>query len=353
MSSQKNMQALSADEMALFFRQTSLLLKAGIKPADSVSIMLADAGNSREKALLERMERVLEIGSPLSMALEEAGAFSAYAIQMVRVGEETGRMEQVLDALSAYYSQEFELGQSMRRVVAYPVVLAVIIAAVTFLLITKVLPVFQQVLGELGSGIAPWAATLMQLGVFSETGAVVLAVLLLAAVIVIFALSRSSQGQQRLRSLADKLLLRGKLGQSVSRQRFASAMSLRLASGAEVTSAVEKSRELMEDGDPMVEKIDACLVLLNQGIPFPSAVEQTDIFTGMEAGLLAAGFRAGETETVMSELAARCHNQTEDLLGRLLGRVEPVLILFLALSVGLVLLSVMLPLLSMMSAIGA
>jgi len=343
---------LSADELALFFMQFALMLKAGILPADSVALLAQDSSSPRETQLLVRIREVLEQGLPLYQALEAAACFPEHALRMVQVGEETGRLEQVLTALSQHYGQEHELRQNLRQAVVYPAWLAIIIGVVTFVLVTQVLPVFQQVLEQLGSSITPWAASLMNIGVFSEKGAIVLALVLLALALFLFISTRSPQGQESLRRLLDKLLFRGALGLSVARENFASAMALSLASGLTLAQGLEKA-QLLLSRDKLARNIEQCGLLVEQGQTFSKAAGDAGVFGGLETGLLAAGFKAGAGDTVMLELSHRYHGQTEDILSGMLARLEPLLVILLVLVVGMLLLSVMLPLLAMMNAIGA
>lgn len=343
---------LLADELSLFFLQLTLMLKAGILPVDAIGLLAQDSSSLRETRLLGRIQEILEGGLPLYEALTATECFPEHALRMVQVGEETGRLEQVLTALSQHYGQEHELRQSLRQAVNYPAWLAVIIGAVTFVLVTQVLPVFQQVLEQLGSSITPWAASLMRFGLFSKQGAIILAAILLALAIFLFVSTRSPQGQQRLRYILDTLLFRGSLGLSVARENFASVMALSLASGLTLEQGLEKAR-LMLAQNKLDKNIEQCGYFMEQGQTFAKAAENAGVFGGLETGLLAAGFKAGASDTVMLELARRYHNQTEDILFRIMARLEPILVILLVLVVGMLLLSVMLPLLAMMNAIGA
>lgn len=342
---------LFADELSLFFMQISLMLKAGILPIDAMSLLEHDSSLEREIKLLSGVRQALEDGQPLYAALNATASFPDHALRMVQVGEETGRLEQVLEVLSQHYQREYELKQSLRRAVVYPAWMAAIIAAVTFVLVTQVLPVFQRILQQLGSGLTPWAASLMHLGSLSRQGAIILAVLLLVLTLFLFAASRTHKGQERLRRLMDRILFRGALGLSVGRENFASAMALSLASGLNLSQALEKAILLMGD-DKLKQNIEQCALLLEQGNTLSQAAERAGIFGGLEAGLLAAGSKAGAEDTVMLELARRYHDKTEDILSGMMARLEPLLVILLVLVVGMLLLSVMLPLLSMMNTIG-
>ena len=343
---------LKAEEVYLFTLQISMMLKAGILPSDGVALLEAEAASPREKKLLADMKEVLEQGKPFYAAMENTGCFPEHALRMVQIGEDTGRLEQVLAALSQHYQQEHELRENMRQAVVYPAWLAVVIAVVTFVLVTQVLPVFQRVLEQLGSGLSPWASSLMQLGIFSKTGAIILAILLVLVAGYLFVNSRSPMGQEKLRHLADIVFFRGALGLSVSRERFSSAISLSLASGLNLNDALDRACLLVDEAK-MRSRIDQCRTYLDEGSTFSSAVERAGVFSGLEIGLISAGFKAGASEAVMQELSRRCHNQTEDIMSRVMSRIEPMLVVFLVFVVGMLLLSVMLPLVAMMNAIGS
>ena len=348
----KPVSQLNAEEVYLFSLQISMMLKAGILPSDGIALLESEAVSEKEKKLLRDMKLVLEQGSPFYAAMESAGCFPEHAVRMVQIGEDTGRLEQVLAALAQHYQQEHELRENMRQAVVYPAWLAVVIAVVTFVLVTRVLPVFQQVLEQFGSGLSPWAASLMQMGLFSRQGAVIFAALLVVAAGYLFVNSRNPVGQEKLRRLADIVLFRGALGVSVSRERFSSAVSLSLASGLNLNDALDRAAMLVDDTQ-MRQNIETCKTYLEEGLTFSNAVEKAGIFSGLEVGLISAGFRAGSSDAVMQEVSKRCHNQTEDIMSGMMSRLEPLLVVFLVVVVGMLLLSVMLPLLAMMNAIGS
>lgn len=108
-------QVLGPDELSVFCYELSLMVQAGIGSEESVGILAQDARSPREKELLERMHAVLLEGRALSAALEETGVFPHYMLRMVEIGQASGRLDQVLSALSAYYRREADTQQSLRR----------------------------------------------------------------------------------------------------------------------------------------------------------------------------------------------------------------------------------------------
>ena len=148
-------QVLGPEELSVFCYELGLMVQAGIGSEESVGTLAEDAGVPREKELLQRVHGVLLEGGSLSAALEERGAFPSYLLRMVEIGEAAGRLDQALSALSAYYRREADTRQSLRRAIAYPAAMAVLIAVVFLALVARVLPVFQQVFDQLGGESLP------------------------------------------------------------------------------------------------------------------------------------------------------------------------------------------------------
>lgn len=339
---------LTPDALSVFCYQLSLMLQAGIGTEEGVSLLLEDETDPRSRALLSALHAALLDGAPLSGALSANRAFPDYMVRMVEIGQAAGRLEQVLSALSAYYRREAGTASAVRRAVLYPAVMAVLIAAVFLVLMARVLPVFQQVFEQLGVSASPLAQGLLRAGDAGKYAGGALVALLAGAAAVLLLLSRRAKAPNGLEA---RLLSRGGAGRAVDRSRFASAMALMLSSGLPLDEAMERTARLLE-GSGLSGALSACRARMEDGGEFSSSAAACGILDGMQAGLLGAGFRAGAPERAMEELAARCREEADERLSALLSRLEFTLIVLLCAAVGLVLLSVMLPLLGVLSAIG-
>ena len=338
---------LGMDELSVFCYQLSLMVRAGIGSEESIGILADDARAPRQQALLRQVHDVLVEGQSLSSALEQTGVFPPYMLRMVEIGQISGRLDQVLTALSTFYRREAALRQSLRRAIAYPAAMAVLIAVVFLALVSRVLPVFQQVFSQLGVSLSPVAQGLMQFGTVSQYVAGGFAVVLVLAAVYLLWLFRTSKGQAAM----SRLLSATASAKAVDRSRFSSAMALMLSSGLPLDESVTRARELLE-GTALSPALQRCQEQMDAGSPFSKAVEECGIFTGLQASLLSAGFRSGASEQAMEELSRRCQAEADEHLAVLLGRFEYTLVIVLCTAVGLVLLSVMLPLLGVLSAIG-
>jgi type IV pilus assembly protein PilC len=132
--------------------------------------------------------------------------------------------------------------------------------------------------------------------------------------------------------------------------KFASAMTLMLASGVDVDKGVELTLPLMEDKD-MHERVAKLKEMVEAGGSFSESVQETGVFTGMEARLLTLGFRSGNLDEVMQKISDDYERQTDERLDSMISVIEPTMVAVLCVIVGLILLSAMLPLLAVMSTI--
>jgi type IV pilus assembly protein PilC len=342
---------LNAEELSVFCLKLSMMIKSGINVEKSVAILLEDAGSGPDRELLAEIHKLIDEGYTLSKTLETVGRFPSHMIRMIDIGQVTGKLESVLSALSNFYRREANISKMIKNAIMYPAVMLVVTAVILLVLVSRVLPVFQQVFSDMGAGISTSVQVMLRVADVSKYVAVGLSVVFVALVIVAGLMSLSAGGRASLSKAADRLFFGNKLNLAVSRSRFAAAMSLMLSSGLNMGEALERAGELIGTG-PFSENIRRCREKIEEGETFPKAAESANIFTGMQSGLLSAGFRSGITEQAMNEVSHLCEEDSDAMLFRMVNRVEPALIVILALSVGLVLLSVMLPLIGMMTAIG-
>ncbi len=336
---------LTRTQLSDFCYQLSLLLQSGVSHEEGVGLLCQEAQGTPVHGALERLHALLAEGAPLDRALAETGAFPAHLVRMVEIGQVSGRLEEVFSALSGYYRREEELWQSMRRTVVYPAAMSLLVGAVFLVLVSRVLPVFEQLLGQLGVGLGSVAYTLLRLGSAGRGAAAVFLALLAAVSLFLFWAFRSGGGG------ALRLLSKTAAGRAADRSRFASAMALMMSSGLPLDEAMEHTCRMLEDS-PLSPGLADCRRRMEAGTPFPQAVEEAGLASRLQAGLLSVGTRAGAADQAMGELARRCQEEADAALERMMGRFEYAVLIVLSLAVGLVLLSVMLPLLGVLSAIG-
>lgn len=343
---------LSNEILSTFCLELSLLLRAGIGAGDGLHLLSEEETDSNLQTLLLTLARQVEAGAPLAAALRKSGRFPAYVTGLVEVGERSGRLEEALGALSRYYDDRRRLDRYVRSALLYPALLLVLMLVVIVVLLARVLPVFEDVYASLGGQLTGVAGGLLTLGQGLNAAMPLLCVVLTLLVVFLAAFSGSDRFRGRIlgrwnQSFGDKGISR-----KLSTARFAQALAMGLTSGLPVEEALQLAASLQTDVPAATARYADCHVHLQAGMGLAEALRQSEVFPAGSCRLLALGLRSGDGDTVMAELSRRLSEDAQQALEDQISRVEPTLVIATSLLVGLILLSVMLPLMDIMAAIG-
>jgi len=338
--------------LSMLCAEIAMLLDAGLTIADSIQVLKDDEPKSEGKALLQTLIDSLESGTPLSVALDNSQAFPRYMVQMVTIGERTGRLVETLTALSEYYERQARLSVTIKSSVLYPAILLVLMIVVVLILIIQVLPIFNEVFARLGTQMSPLATALMDFGGWLGGAATVIAAIVGAIIILAIIISASSSLRAGLlRSLLNKIGNRGIFGKIAS-SRFIYAMRLATASGLDPADSIDLAASV-SGGSKIVDAMHTrCSELISQGKPLHEALCTAGILSAQDGKMLSIGSRSGKADQAMAEIARRSDHDVQDNIDKIVGRIEPVLVITSSVVVGVILLSVMLPLMGIMTAIG-
>ncbi len=329
--------------------ELSLLLHAGIGVADALAL-LAEEADYRE--LLAGMPEKADEGASLSTCLRESGRFPAYVCGLIEVGEHAGRTEEALSALSRYYERRVRLDRRIRSALLYPAVMLVLMLVVIGVLLVRVLPIFDEVYRSLGGRLSGVAGGLLTLGRWLDKAMPVLWVLL--AAVVVFCGAFAALPDFREKILGMWRGSRGDRGGSrrMNTARVVQALAMGMSSGLPIEEALELSATLLSDIPPAQARCMDCRGRLDREEPLAAAMRESGMLPAASSRLLELGQRSGSADAAMEKIALDLTEDSEAAIEELVGRVEPALVLVCSLLVGLILLSVMLPLMHIMAAIG-
>ena len=329
-----------------------MLYNAGITPHDGLLMLLDDERDNDGKIVLQSMIPILEDGKALSEACRESGYFPNYMVSMLETGEQTGRITETLQALSQHYERQERIAQSLRNAVLYPALLLALMVSVVALLIVQVLPMFNEVFVRLGTSLPPLAEQLMLFGGWLAASSVIIAIVVGVVLILAFIMWLIPSAREGLsRWFKNTYGNKGLMGRMAS-SRFASGLALGVASGLEMEKAVELAASISGSSKSAEQKYNKCLESIKQGSTLSEAVFEAGIFSARNTRMLSLGARSGMTDAALSEIAERSGRAVQDEIDRLIGRVEPTIVIISSVITGVILLSVMLPLMGIMTALG-
>ena len=347
----KKSKLLSNAEIASFCRQTAMIIKAGITPAEGMNILKNDTAAPEGQALLEQISLSCRRGNSFYEALEETGLFPEYVIKLIALGEESGNTDNVLVSLAEYYEHEENISESIKSAVTYPLIMIAMMFLVILVLIIKVLPIFKQVFTQLGTQMSPFASSLLALGNTLSRYSLVITIVFFVLIAGFIIAYKTAGGKAKIkRFLAGFSLTRG-FFEKVAAGRFADGMYLAFTSGMDTYRSLDMISDIVEN-EEMQEKIKICKKEIAQDANLPEALATAGIFSNLYSRMVSVGFRSGSVDTVMKQIAQNYDEETEKQLNHIISIIEPTLVIILSLIVGMILMSVLLPLMGIMSSIG-
>ncbi len=339
---------LEARELSNFFEQLTMYLKSGISSWEAMLLISQNESNVEHKDLFDFIFDDFSGGNPFSEAITHSGAFPEYAIGMIRIGEQTGRMEEVSEALTQFYRDRQTLQKLVRKALVYPSLMAAMILVVILVMLTQVMPIFQDVFIQLGLSINPVSAFLLDLGnVFNQYGATI-AIVIFCIIGILIVLSLTSAGKGFIKKLVEKSVITKKLSRAEATTKFAFSMSILMNTGVEMISAFDFVHSIV--GNEYIKQIISNMKQdLENGEALLDVLTKYDLFTRESKGMITAGVRCGNMSEMLMSVSDKYHEDVQEKTEKLLAIVEPILLAILCALVGMVMLSVVLPLVGMLS----
>lgn len=341
--------AILTEEIASLMQELYMLLHAGIGVGDSLALL---AEEEEYKELLGNMADLADNGESLAGCLRSSGKLPSYVCGLIEVGERAGRTEEALLALSRYYDRRTRLNRRIKSALLYPAIMLVLMLVVIGVLLVKVLPIFDDVYASLGERLSGIAGGLLTLGRWLDKAMPVLWVILiaLAAFLAVFA---------AVEPFREKILgfwrnTHGDKGISrrMNTARIVQALAMSMSSGLHTEEALDLAANLLEDVPDAKKRCLDCRQEIYQGEPLGKAMQKSGLLPANSCRLLELGQRSGNIDEVMEKIAQNMSEDSEAAIDEAVSRIEPALVLVCSLLVGLILLSVVLPLMHIMSAIG-
>ena len=339
---------MTNQELFQFCEQFSIILRSGMSVIEGLTLLNDDSQSPRGKEILTFLSRDMEESGSLAHAMEESGAFPGSAVAYVRTGEETGCLDEVMSGLASFYQQEIQISGQIQSAVTYPLTMLGMMAAVIVILLVKVLPVFRQVFRQLGLEMTGISGALLGMGeAMSHYSAVLLFLLVLILALIIF-LRFHPKGQQMIHKAVYHFPGMKEIPLALDYSRLCQCLSMGIRSGLPPELYMELANAVVSWPD-LRQKLSLTQEKLGKGIGFAEAIEECQLFQTMELRMISLGIQAGAADEVMEKLTQRYEEKSLGTVSLIVSILEPTIVIALSFLVGLVLLSVMMPLLGLLS----
>ncbi len=343
---------VKSKDISLFCRQFSVILQAGITIVEAVSILSEQVTNKKLKQVLSEMFEELQKGKILSAAMEmHKEVFPEFLRNMVHVGEASGSLDSVMNRMADYYEMDTKVKKKVKSALTYPIVLLILTIGVVILMMVAVIPMFAGMLSQNGASMPGITKAVMGISDFFVNNLPIIVIIIFGSIIGLsYYFKKTTKGRYTLDGIKLKAPLVKKVTVKVITSRFARSMAILLKSGIPIVTVIDILGNLI--GNRVVEeKFKSCQSEINEGHGIAGPIKRLGIFPPLLINMIAVGENTGELDEMLTRTAGFFDEEVEDAIGKLTAAIQPIMIVILAGVIGVIILSIMLPMLSMMKSI--
>jgi type IV pilus assembly protein PilC len=343
--------SLHPNELAVFCYQMALILKSGIPMLEGMQLLAEEMMDVRLKKAAQEMVQDIKMGMQFHIALEKHSIFPIYMVNISKIGEMSGSLDNVMEHLSSYYDKMDKLNRRIRSAITYPLILVGLMTGVILLLILKILPMFNDILNSIGGEMPAVTRVMINISIYMKNYSIVLVSIILFVVATAYLYLRTPKGKLAFDKFKVEFALTKNVFQKITVARFSMGMALILKSGTGFEEALEMVSNIV--GNLYVSsKIRECKNMIRNGMDATQAIMEMGVFPKLVVKVINIGYKTGELENAMAKIAIIYESEVENALHKLTASIEPILVIILSIVVGFILLTVMLPLINIMSSIG-
>ena len=334
-------------DVTVFSRQLATLIKSGVPILRALYIIAEQSQSPGLRAILAQVSRDVKEGKSFSSSLTAwPRAFSPFYLAMVRSGEDSGMLQEVLFRIARYRRKQEEMFSRLRAALAYPILMAVVGICTVIFMFTYVLPKLITVFGQIGQEL-PWA-TRVVLGISDFLLAKGLYLLIGVVVLVVLAMRTGAtrRGRVLLSSLALHIPVVRTFLLYSDLSRFCRTLEILIRSGIPILRALSVSVPVVSN-EILKKELGRCAVDLEQGTSFGTSLASAKYLPPFLVSLVSVGEESGKLDEALLEVAETYEQECDESMRILASLLEPMMILVMGLVIGFIVVAMLLPIFQM------
>ncbi len=342
---------VKSDDIVVFSRQLATMVEAGVPLVQSLNILAEQVENAALYKTITALHDDVESGKSLSEALEKhKKIFSTLFISMVRAGESSGKLEEILDRLATYIEKINALQKKIKSALVYPAVVSSMAILITFGMMTWVIPQFAGIFTSLNAPLPTPTRILISVSAFIRQNILLIIGGTVGFTILFIRFINTKRGRFWFDGRKLKFPIFGPLFIKVAISKFSRTLSTLVKSGVPILSALEIVGKTA--GNVQIEKIIIELRnSIREGETIAGPLGRNKIFPPMVVRMIAVGEETGELDKMLSKIADFYDVQVDNAVSGLTSMIEPLVIAFLGIVIGAIVIAMFLPILTLTQAI--
>ena len=335
--------SIKLDDLVIFSRQLATMVDAGIPLVSALDILGEQSEHKTFSNMILQVRDSVETGSSLSDALgKHSKVFSPLFVNMVKAGESSGMLDEILDRLAMYLEKTSNLQKKVQSALIYPCVISVMAIIITAVLLLKVIPVFKEIFAGFGAALPMPTQILINVSDFMRDyfffgiGALVVGLFLFTRYI------STEKGRYRLDAFMLKMPIFGMLLTKVAVSKFTRTLSTLVKSGVPILNSLEIVGKT--SGNKVIERaVVSVHSSIKEGENIAEPLAKSKVFPSMVVRMVGVGEQTGELEKMLSKIADFYDAQVEAAVSGLTSLIEPIIIAFLGVVIGTIVICMFLP----------
>lgn len=332
-SGRSSIYKFSTKELSFCCRQLAAMMTSGLTIVKALDILYKEQEKKGATQCWLEIYESVQKGATFTEALEEKrGSFPDFFISMIGAGESSGSLDVVMNRLSEHYANENKTGNKIKGAMTYPIILGVLCVVMVIGMFTLILPSFAGMMEEEDMNVLTRALFHFSDWLVSYWW-ILLIVVVMAVIIIKYALK-----VPKVRLQFDKFILKcpavGKLVGTIYTGRFARTLSSLYSSGIPMVECLERSSRVLGNS-----YIDQCFIQVvdevKQGQPLSTSIQKTEIFESMFCSIIYVGEESGALDSILEKTADYYEEESDTAIGKLVGMMEPLMIIIMGVAIGL------------------
>ena len=334
---------VSNKDVVILSRQMATLFEAQVSALQIFKLLGAEAEKPALRRVLSAVADDLQSGSSISKALgRHPKVFSNFYVNMIKAGEESGKLDQTFVSLADYLERTYEVTAKAKNALIYPSFIVITFVAVMVLMLTKVIPSISAILVESGQAIPIYTRIVLALSGFLVDYGLFLAIAAVVGAFLLFRYSKTPSGRASLSRFRLSVPYVGELYRKLYLSRISSYLNTMLLSAIPIVKAIEVTSEVV--GDAVYEEVlKNVSEAVKSGTTLSGALAGHKEIPGILIQMVRVGEESGELGSILKTLARFYEREVVNAVDTLVSLIEPVMIVLLGLGVGFLLASVLIP----------
>lgn len=340
---------VSSSEIVSFTRQLSTMLSAGLPLIDALVILQKQTKNVRFSKILTEVVSGIEGGMTLSGALaKHPKVFGVVYIKLIEAGETGGVLDKVLAKLAQSLEKDREFKNKTRGAFIYPSIVVTVMIIVIVLMMVFVIPKLTDLYTEIGTELPLPTKILIVVSSFIRSFWWLLLLMIIGMVYGLRAYSKTENGAKVVSRLVLSLPVWGKIRKTVTLAEFTRTLGLLIGTGIPIITALKIVRDILSSFS-YKEGIDEAIIRVERGAPLFQPLTANPVFPPIVGQMVRVGEETGKMDEVLDRLSVYFETESENLMRNLTTALEPIILVVLGLGVGILVLSIILPIYNLTS----